>query len=166
MTQLLQNNMDQGMYTTTTGATYIQRATVEANSYAHLDRPSEILSFKAVFNENIHNSRLESERVRRLVIQYFLEDNSIKISEARQRNSGIHQGKFLLRQKVRNPETGEVFQPVDLQVGGRIYVFGRMIEIVDADDFTRRFFRDTLNMDLADGYDWDKDNFETQVLQQ
>ena len=166
MTQLLQNNMDQGMYTTTTGATYIQRATIEANSYAHLDRPSEILSFKAVFNENIHNSRLESERVRRLVIQYFLEDNSIKISEARQRNSGIHQGKFLLRQKVRNPETGEVFQPIDLQVGGRINVFGRVIEMVDADDFTRRFFKDTLGIELADGYDLDKDNFETQVLQQ
>lgn len=166
MTQILQNNLDQGMYTTTTGATYIQRATVEANSYAHLDRPSEILSFKAVFNENIHNSRLESERVRRLVIQYFLEDNSVKISEARQRNSGIHQGKFLLRQKVRNPDTGEAFQPLDLQVGSTVNVFGRQIEIVDADEFTRRFYKETLGVELAGGYDWDKDNFETQVLQQ
>lgn len=154
------------MYSTTTGATYNQAVQVEANNYSHLDRPSEVLSFKGVFNESINNSRLEKERVRRLVIQYYLEDNSLKISEARQRNSGIHQGKFLLRQRVPNPQTGEVFKPMDLLIGGAIDIFGRRVELVDADEFTRRFYRDTLNLELEQGYDWDKDNFETQVLQQ
>lgn len=164
MTEMLSNTVTQGMYTTTNGKTYncSNWAPVEGNR--NLDRPSEVLSFKGIFAESVENSRLEKERVRRLVIQYFLEDNSIKICEPVQRNSGIRQGKFLSRQKV--PKDGEgLLQPMDFLVGNRVFIFGRCIEILDCDQFTRNFFANVLGFEMPEGYDWDKDNFESQVLE-
>jgi hypothetical protein len=154
------------MYQTTNAKTYnwTNWSPVEGNK--NLDRPSEVLSFRGIFAETIENSRLEKERVRRLVLQYFLEDNSLKISEPVQRNSGIRQGKFLSRQKVpkEGGEPGQLLQPIDFLVGNRVSIFGRCIEILDCDEFSRNFYRNVLGIEMDEGYDWEKDNFETQVL--
>jgi hypothetical protein len=167
MTELLQNTVTQGMYQTTNGKTYncSNWAPVEGNK--NLDRPSEVLCFRGIFAETVENSRLEKERVRKLVIQYFLEDNSIKICEPVQRNSGIRQGKFLSRQKVprEGSQGAQLLQPMDFIVGNRVMIFGRLIEILDCDEFTRNFFLNVLNQEMPEGYDWEKDNFETQVLE-
>ena len=166
MNEMLQNTVTQGMYQTTSGKTYNCSGWKGTEGNRNLDRPSEVLSFKGIFAEKIENSRLETERVRRVVIQYFLEDNSVKISEPVQRNSGIRQGKFLTRQKVpREGEEGGVLQPTDFLVGNRVAIFGRCIEILDCDEFTRKFFREVLDVEMAEGYDWEKDNFEKQVLE-
>lgn len=163
MTEMLNNTVSQGMYSTTNARTYncSNWKSVEGNK--NLDRPSEVLSFKGIFAESIENSRLEKERVRRLVLQYFLEDNSVKISEPVQRNSGIRQGKFLSRQKVPKNET-ELLQPEDFLVGNRVLIFGKCIEILDCDEFTRNFFGNVMGIEVAEGYDWEKDNFEMEVL--
>lgn len=167
MTEMLQNTVQQGMYQTTNSKTYNASNWKPTPGTKNLDRPSEVLSFKGIFAENIENSRLETQRVRRLVLQYFLEDNSVKISEPVQRNSGIRQGKFLSRQRVprEGGAPGEVLQPEDFLVGSRVSIFGRYIEILDCDDFSRRFFRDVLGIEMAEGYDWEKDNFEKEVLE-
>lgn len=163
MTEMLQNTVAQGMYSTTNARTYNCSGFTSVEGNKNLDRPSEVLSFKGIFAEIIENSRLEKERVRRLVLQYFLEDNTVKISEPVQRNSGIRQGKFLRRQKVpKNQE--ELLQPEDFLIGNRVNIFGNCIEILDCDEFTRNFFENVLGIEVPEGYDWEKDNFETEVL--
>ena len=167
MSQLLDNTMKQGMYQTTNGATYFCKNWNDVCGNKNLDRPSEVLSFKGIFSEKIENSRLEKERIRRVIIQYYLEDNSLKINEPVQRNSGIRQGKFLLRQKV--PKAygmpGETIMPNDLIVGNKVCIFGRDVEILNCDEFTRNFYQEVLNIEMPDGFDWEKDNFEKEVLE-
>ena len=167
MTEMLQNTVQQGMYQTTNAKTYNCSDWTPVEGNKNLDRPSEVLCFRGIFAENIENSRLETQRVRRLVLQYFLEDNSVKISEPVQRNSGIRQGKFLSRQKVpkEGGEPGELLQPTDFLVGNRVSIYGRCIEILDCDEFSRKFYKEVLGIEMEEGYDWDKDNFETQVLE-
>jgi hypothetical protein len=65
-----------------------------------ISQDKKMLSFEAYFKEAVQESRLEHYRIRRCVIQYFLEDDTIKISEPREENSGIPQGSFLKRHKV------------------------------------------------------------------
>lgn len=49
------------------------------------------------FKESVVESRLENFRIRKLIIYYYLEDNTIMISEPREMNSGTPQGVFLKR---------------------------------------------------------------------
>ncbi len=65
-----------------------------------ISQDKKVLSFEAYFKESVQESRLEHYRIRRCVVQYFLEDDTIKISEPREENSGIPQGSFLKRHKV------------------------------------------------------------------
>ena len=52
------------------------------------------------FKEIITERREEKWRVRKCVLYYYLEDDTIHISEPRVDNSGIPQGSFLKRMKV------------------------------------------------------------------
>ena len=167
MTDLLSSTVQQGLYQTTNGETYIKDGFTMTKGNSNLDRPTEVLSFKGVFYEQIENSRLEEKRIRRVVISYFLEDNSLKIGEPMQRNSGIRQGKFLLRQQVpKNGAEREVFiMPMDLMVGSDIVVFGRSIQILDCDEFSRNFYKNVLNYEMPEAVEVEKDRFESEVLE-
>lgn len=57
----------------------------------------QVLRFSAFFKESCVESGLESYRVRKVLIYFYLEDNSIEIIEPKQMNSGIPQGSFLKR---------------------------------------------------------------------
>ena len=166
MKEMLQNTVEQGMYNTTNAKTYNCSGWNEVDGNKNLDRPSEVLTFRGIYEEKIENSRLETQRFRRLVIEYYLEDNSVKINEPVQRNSGIRQGKFLSRLRVpKEGGNGELLQPFDFIIGNTVCIFGKYIEILDCDEFTRNFFRDVLDYEMPEGYNWEKDNFETQVLE-
>lgn len=60
----------------------------------------QVLRFYGYFKESVVESRLENFRIRKLILYYYLEDNSVAIIEPKQMNSGIPQGAFLKRQKV------------------------------------------------------------------
>lgn len=62
------------------------------------------------------------DEVRRFVLSAFLADDTIAIFEPVQRNSGIVGGKFLQRQKVKNPLTGKNFVASDFHVGCRTVI--------------------------------------------
>ena len=62
------------------------------------------------------------DEVRRFVLTAFLADDTIAVFEPVQRNSGIVGGKFLQRQKVKNPLTGKNFIASDFFVGARVVV--------------------------------------------
>ena len=54
-----------------------------------------VLRFYGKFKESVVESKLEAYRTRRLVILYYLEDDSISMISPKQENSGIPQGTFL-----------------------------------------------------------------------
>ena len=95
-----------------------------------------MLTFEAFFKESVVESRLEHVRVRRCIVQYFLEDDSIKIVEPRETNSGMPQGVFLKRHRVpKSP--GEFYAWQDLSIGTEITIYGRTFRIINADARTR-----------------------------
>ena len=71
MKEMLQNTVEQGMYNTTNAKTYNCSGWNEVDGNKNLDRPSEVLTFRGIYEEKIENSRLETQRFRRLVIEYL-----------------------------------------------------------------------------------------------
>ena len=99
------------------------------------------MRFFAYFKESVTESRIENYRIRKLVIMYFLEDHTIMISEPRETNSGVPQGKFLKRRQVlREDGSGLALLPTDFKVGTEVKILGRQIRICDCDEYTREFF--------------------------
>ena len=99
----------------------------------------KVLNFEAFFKEAVEESRVEQYRVRRCVITYFLEDDSIKVSEPREENSGILQGNFLKRHRAMAPD-GRYVNWRDIKVPGDLHLYRRTFRITKCDDFTRDFF--------------------------
>ena len=98
----------------------------------------KVLRFYGYFKESVFNSPIESQRVRKCVIYYYLEDDSIQICEFKEENSGIPQGAFLKRQQV--PKVGnnkEIIKYTDFIVGNDIQIYQRIFHITDADPTTR-----------------------------
>jgi len=99
----------------------------------------KVLNFEAYFKEAVEESRVERYRVRRCVITYYLEDDSLKVSEPREENSGILQGNFLKRHKAAG-ENGQTINWRDIRVPGDLCLYNRTFRITKCDDFAREFF--------------------------
>lgn len=95
-----------------------------------------MLRFYGYFKEAVVETNFENERNRKVKIIYYLEDNSISISEEKQENSGIPQGKFLKREKCVGPN-GKFLNPFDFRIGESIFIYGKNIFIYNCDEYTR-----------------------------
>jgi len=86
---------------------------------------------------------LENYRVRKLVIFYFLEDHTVMISEPKEVNSGVPQGKFLKRRQVlrEDDDSGLPLLPKDFIIGKDVLILGRQIRICDCDEYSREFYK-------------------------
>lgn len=51
----------------------------------------QVLRFYGFFKESVVESNIENHRIRKVVLYYYLEDDSMHIAEPRQDNSGIPQ---------------------------------------------------------------------------
>ncbi len=122
-----------------------------------------VLNFHGFFSEEVTDSRLENNRVRHLDINFFIEDNSISISEPKQRNSGILQGPFLKRQKVLGPDAKTFLNPFDFHVGEFIVICARKIFLATCDPFTRNFY-EKIGSAQSENLNIDADNYERIVL--
>lgn len=78
--------------------------------------------------------------MRRCIVYYYLDDDTIHIIENRVENSGIPQGVFLKRHKVPKPCGGSNYDWRDFKIPMDLDVYSRVFRIVDCDDFTRNFF--------------------------
>jgi Ca2+-binding EF-hand superfamily protein len=114
-----------------------------------LENDRKVLRFYGFFLEDVEQSSYESQRVRRVVIYYYLQDSKMKIDEPKIQNSGIPQGKIVNRSVVKNPETGRTYEPDDLDIGGQLELIGRQFHIVDADEYTRSYYEEVLGRDLG-----------------
>lgn len=66
-------------------------------------------------------------------------DDTIHITEAKEINTGLQQGSFLNRGKIKN-DKGKFLISEDLHVGDDLYIHGRYITLYDCDDFTRKYY--------------------------
>lgn len=99
----------------------------------------KVLRFYGYFKEAVFSSPIENFRVRKCVIYYYLEDDSVHIAEPKIENSGIPQGVFIKRHRI--PKANNEFLNLnDLYIGGELSIYGRIFRLTDCDDFTRAFF--------------------------
>ncbi len=100
-----------------------------------------VLRFTGYFKESVVESNLENWKLRKLIIMYYLEDNTLMINEPKESNSGTPQGVFLNRQAVlKEDQSSEFLQPQDFVVGATVNIHGRQVKVIDADSYTRDFF--------------------------
>jgi len=106
----------------------------------------KVLRFYAYFKETVDGSAIETYRVRKCTVFYFLEDDSMSIAEPKVANSGIAQGVFVKRHRVPlSDKSGGFFTIGDLRVGSNIKVYGRVFRVYDCDAFTRAFYEENGN---------------------
>jgi len=142
---------------------------------AWITHDREVLRFYAYFQEPIveygfKSSTFTKQRTRKCVVLYFLADSTISIDEPKTKNSGLTQGRFMKRTRVKRRD-GSVFQPGDFEIGTHVEIFKRDFQIVDADTSTRSYFERELGVSLApaieypvDGYDQSRARMETVYL--
>ncbi|CAE7224886.1 EFHC1 [Symbiodinium natans] len=169
---------------------HVQASQTEAPAWDVLDR--HVLRFYGQFQESVVETNLENYRtaaqtckasmqeplpevpsamgnlshvalrlrVRNCVIMYYLEDDTCHITERKVENSGIMQGQLLRRHRFPGPEGYLSWQ--DLRVGGELHVYGRVIQILDCDEWTRKYYTE-MGMDQDAGLEPAMDSFaETQ----
>lgn len=56
----------------------------------------QVLRFYGYFKESVVESNMENHRIRKVILYYYLEDDSMHVAEPRQDNSGIPQVRVLL----------------------------------------------------------------------
>ena len=116
-----------------------------------LDR--HVLRFYGWFSEDVIGANLEKSRlivvlldsktlqfrVRRVILYYYLEDDSIQVVEPKVDNAGIPQGAFVRRHRIPRAaaDGGGYIMPQDIRVGQTLNLYARKIKITDADHFTR-----------------------------
>jgi len=102
-----------------------------------LDR--HVLRFNGYFKEAVIETNLENYRVRKVVIYYYLEDDTMQITEPRQDNSGIPQGTLIRRHRFPGP-SGGYLKVENLLIGTDLQLYGRTIRMTNCDPFTREYY--------------------------
>ena len=120
-----------------------------------------MLRFFGYFEEGVNSSQDETWRIRKCVVQFYLEDDSIHITEPKIENSGIPQGAFVKRHRI--PKTNNEYVTLeDLFIGAELAVYGRVIKLVACDDFTRSFYV-SRDIQLTDNRDYPVDSFHSKI---
>mmetsp|Transcript_14043 Transcript_14043/g.30012 ORF Transcript_14043/g.30012 Transcript_14043/m.30012 type:complete len:586 (-) Transcript_14043:836-2593(-) len=97
----------------------------------------KVLRFYAYFKEAVVDSPEENHRIRKCIIYFYLEDESVHVAEPKQPNSGIPQGVFLKRHRI--PKGNAFFGVEDLNVATEVTFYARTFHITACDPFTRNF---------------------------
>ncbi|TPP49510.1 hypothetical protein CGC20_18935 [Leishmania donovani] len=116
-----------------------------------------VLRFFAYYTENVVGSRIETWRVRKVKLHYFLADGSLSIVETPAvANSGLQKGTMVSRFR---PDGVDVFR---LCIGASIKCRGLEYNLVDCDAFTRDFF-EVMGMPQPEPLEYPRDEFETSA---
>eukprot|EP00993_Chasmostoma_nieuportense_P002007 NODE_283_length_2492_cov_27.446089_g262_i0.p1 GENE.NODE_283_length_2492_cov_27.446089_g262_i0~~NODE_283_length_2492_cov_27.446089_g262_i0.p1 ORF type:complete len:802 (+),score=245.51 NODE_283_length_2492_cov_27.446089_g262_i0:76-2406(+) len=131
-----------------------------------LQDDGKVLSFSAVWDDR-HNPNGD---LRRFGLQYYLGDDTIEIVEEQRANSGRdHSRAFAYRRRLPKDKTVDMatfnltftaqrggqndpskfFSPDDLAIGANIPVYGRVLRLVDCNQYTRNYYLQTKGVDLG-----------------
>lgn len=116
-----------------------EELTSTARVPAHVAFDKKVLMFTAFMLSEIEDSPLEKTRVRYFKVYYYLEDDTMSISEPEIANSGMQQGTFLKRQRIPKDEEGNTYHYKDLNLGMDLVVYGRVLRINDCNAWTKDF---------------------------
>merc|ERR1719376_209949 len=82
----------------------------------------------------------EIDKFARLILNFYMRDDSLSIQMTSPKNSGILGGKFLEQKKYKNfRKNGDFFTAGDFQMGSIIEINKNIIQILSADEFTLKF---------------------------
>ena len=100
-----------------------------------------VLKFYGYFCENVVESAYENYRIRKCNIFYYLDDDTIHISEVHEENSGIVQGDLIKRQRCfKSGKKNEFISWHDLNLQSELLLYGKKFRICDCDNFTKFFY--------------------------
>lgn len=134
----------------------------ELPAWDALDR--HVLRWYGYFKEAVSECNLENYRVRRVIMYYYLEDDTMQVSEPRIDNSGIPQGNLIRRHRIPRQEamgSGHILAE-DIRVGMELHLYGRTIKVIDCDAFTRAYAIDN-GYEHGDALEIPTDNFMTAL---
>lgn len=100
-----------------------------------------VLKFNAYFVEHVVESAYENHRVRKCNIFYYLEDDSIHVTECKEENSGIPQGYLIKRHRIEKSK-GVYVTWKDFNLCSEIVFYGKKFRICSCDEFTQKFYKD------------------------
>ncbi|KAH6559938.1 hypothetical protein BASA50_009028 [Batrachochytrium salamandrivorans] len=123
----------------------------------------KVLRFYAYFQEAVHERREEKYRVRRVNIYFYLEDDSVHVSEPKTPNSGIPQGTLIRRHRIpkATSETNQHYTVSDFNVGSQVTFYSKTFKIIGCDMFTREFLK-SIDIVAPENEDYPSDPYETQ----
>ncbi|KAI9343610.1 hypothetical protein BDR26DRAFT_858407 [Obelidium mucronatum] len=123
----------------------------------------KVLRFYAYFQEAVHEKREEQYRVRKVNIYFYLEDDTIHVSEPKYPNSGIPQGTLIRRHRIpkNNSAIGQHYTITDLNVEKEVTFYGRTFKLVGCDQFTREFLTN-LKIKVPTGSEFPPDQYQIQ----
>jgi len=107
----------------------------------------KVLRFYGYFKEDVQNNEIEDHRIRKILVNFYLEDHTMNVSEPKQENSGIPQGCFIKRHLIKKSD-GTTFKIADFSIGKTPEVYGRAYNMVDCDGFTREYLSKELNIQV------------------
>ena len=101
----------------------------------------KILKFFGFFRQRMYSQPKEKETIRKVVLIYFLEDQTLKIIEPQVVNSGMMQGQYLTRQRVLVDKERAVFlNHKHLMVGREVEIYSTVFYLYDIDGISRKWY--------------------------
>jgi len=105
------------------------------------------LTLRAYWKEDLPSGNFP-HRIRKLLILYYTDDNTMEVREKKTANAGIPQGTFIKRHKVPKGKDGFI-TPRDLVPGRSINVYGRTFHILGCNDDVTRDVLSSRGVDIS-----------------
>jgi hypothetical protein len=83
-----------------------------------------------------------SDEERKFMVSFYLRDLAVQVYELPMRNNGRITGKFIEKQRIKNPYTNQYYQEKDFVMGNNIYINKYIFRLLESDEYTRKYMRD------------------------
>ncbi|XP_011378328.2 EF-hand domain-containing family member C2 [Pteropus vampyrus] len=110
-------------------------------SWVAFDR--QVLSFDAYVEDEVPDKSQEKYRIRFYKIFFYLEDDTIQVTEPVVKNSGLRQGTFIQRRRISlpPPDDDQFYTVYHFNINIDIVFYGWAFKIYDCDVFTKNFLK-------------------------
>jgi hypothetical protein len=98
------------------------------------DNDQHIMRFEAKLISQSHE-----DEIRNYIVAFYPSDDTVKIFEVVDRNSGIVGGKFIERRRYKSPFTNEYYQDTDFIIGNTICIAECRFLLTEADEYTHNY---------------------------
>ncbi|XP_014861564.1 PREDICTED: EF-hand domain-containing family member C2 [Poecilia mexicana] len=101
----------------------------------------QTLRFDAYFKEPEYDAKVETHRIRKCKIFFYLEDDTIHVIEPSFKNSGLPQGTLIHRHRIPlpPPNDNQFYNVFHFNINKDIVFYSRTFTVTDCDLFTKNF---------------------------